>query len=150
MKKNGIRRLFAALTAAAAIMSMSAVNAAGDGSEQPKNTLRLTVSGAEVESDYWTTEFTITNISDKTIKISDFDLTRFAYFRDTGDQITDMMLNYPSSMILKAKWTDGKPDYENQEIFLPVLWVEDEESNYRMKRLEPGESITGYLACDDK
>ena len=117
--------------------------------------LQLDVDYTEFDpnSDYWTSKFTLTNISDKPVYDVDIDFRAYKYFDDI--EISDMMLEYPSGLKLRIPWTGknssedkNEPDFEQQEEFYPALYG-DESDELNLKTLNPGESITGYYSVSN-
>ncbi len=113
------------------------------------NALQLDVdyTGFDPDTDYWTAKFTLTNISDKPVYDVNIDFHAYKYFDDI--EISDMVIKYPSGLTIRIPWTGKEPDYDNQEEYLPVLWVDDEESEIYKRTLMPGESITGYYSVSN-
>ena len=56
-----------------------------------------------------------------------------------------VIIRYPSGLGVYVYIKDGKPDYDNREEYLPVLWVDTEENNVNQRKLEPGESVEVYF-----
>lgn len=88
---------------------------------------------------YWTTTFTLTNISDKPIYNVQFDYTGYSEF----SHVTDMKLYYPDGTIEIIPWNNGKPSFDKKQIFLPAFLEFDIEQKLT---LNPGESIIGVYS----
>ncbi len=114
-----------------------------------KNTLKFEADYTDFDphSDYWSAKFTLTNISD--MPIYDVKVDFSAYKNFDNIQISEMVVKYPSGLMIRIPWKDKKPNYAEQEEYLPVLWVDNEENEIYKRTLNPGESITGYYTVSD-
>ena len=92
-----------------------------------------------ITGDYWDTTFTLTNISDRDLYNVTASIGGFAELFE----VTDMKLVYPDGTIIVVPWKNGKPDEENEEIFLPALY---ERGCDNFMTLKPGEAITGVYS----
>ena len=94
-----------------------------------------TISEAENE---WNVEFTVTNISDKTINNVKLDFSKLS---DSFLNAYDILIEYPSGLIEYIFWNKGDHDEKDNEEFLPALYGENDFIDSR--ELKPGQCITG-------
>ena len=76
-------------------------------------------------------------------------LTLAHFFNFKAIEISKMILIYPSGLSRRIPWTGEGSDYDDEEEYLPVLWVDDEQSEIRKRTLKPGEYITGYYSVSN-
>ena len=109
--------------------------------------LDVDYTGFDPDTDYWVAKFTLTNISDKPVYDVNINFHAYKYFDDI--EISDMIIKYPSGYTRRIPWTGKEPNYDEAEDYLPVLWVDDEESEIYKRTLKPGEYITGYYSVSN-
>lgn len=83
-------------------------------------------------------EFTVTNISDKTINNVKLDFSKLS---DSFLNAYDILIEYPSGLIEYIFWNKGDYDEKDNEEFLPALYGENDFIDSR--ELKPGQCITG-------
>lgn len=96
-----------------------------------------------IDDEYWSGLFTLTNVSDEAVYDVNIDFDAYDCFKGGLEDL--VIIRYPSGLGVYVYIKDGKPDYDNREEYLPVLWVDTEENNVNQRKLEPGESVEVYF-----